>query len=203
MTLGIPAAGKGRGPSGAPGGGPGQAGDRAALDPGANDGAALRHAPPARPGIHGGRSGCRRHRHSGRGDNRNSRDCIPPGRRRPPSGRGSERQRSRRVRSRTSSPSPAGLLGTRGERRSESGGAGCGIYGASCRNFPRAAKPRYCPIPGKVPMPLHRIVSITSSAPPAMEARRPSRKARLTGVSFMYPMPPQYCRQALGNSRPN
>ena len=44
---------------------------------------------------------------------------------------------------------------------------------------------RYCPMPGKVPMPLHKIVSITSSAPPAMEARRPSRKARLTGVSFM------------------
>jgi hypothetical protein len=43
----------------------------------------------------------------------------------------------------------------------------------------------YCPIPGKVPMPLAKIVSITSSAPPAMEARRPSRKARLTGVSFM------------------
>jgi hypothetical protein len=61
----------------------------------------------------------------------------------------------------------------------------------------------YCPMPGKVPMPLAKIVSITSSAPPAMDARRPSRKARLTGVSFMYPMPPQYCRQALGTSRPN
>ena len=43
----------------------------------------------------------------------------------------------------------------------------------------------YCPMPGKVPMPLLKIVSITSSAPPAMEARRPSRKARLTGVSFI------------------
>ena len=68
---------------------------------------------------------------------------------------------------------------------------------------PAPNESRYCPMPGRVPMPLHRMVSITSSAPPAMEARRPSRKARLTGVSFMYPMPPQYCRQALGTSRPN
>ncbi len=44
---------------------------------------------------------------------------------------------------------------------------------------------RYCPIPGSVPIPLQRIVSITSSAPPPIEARRLSRNARLTGVSFM------------------
>ena len=48
-----------------------------------------------------------------------------------------------------------------------------------------AAVRRYCPIPGSVPMPLQRIVSITSSAPPPIEARRLSRNARLTGVSFM------------------
>jgi hypothetical protein len=62
-------------------------------------------------------------------------------------------------------------------KRRPSDQSGCG------RNSERQS--RYCPMPGKVPMPLLKIVSITSSAPPAMEARRPSRKARLTGVSFM------------------
>ena len=41
------------------------------------------------------------------------------------------------------------------------------------------------PHPRQGPHAFAQIVSITSSAPPAMEARRPSRKARLTGVSFM------------------
>ena len=68
----------------------------------------------------------------------------------------------------------------------EAAAQAAGFTGPSCRNFTARRKAGlYCPMPGKVPMPLHRIVSITSSAPPAMEARRPSRKARLTGVSFM------------------
>src|SRR5262249_22970049 len=54
---------------------------------------------------------------------------------------------------------------------------------------------------GSVPMCLQMIRSITSSAPPPIEARRPSRYARESGLSHVKPMPPQYCRQASGTSR--
>src|SRR5690606_10498027 len=53
----------------------------------------------------------------------------------------------------------------------------------------------------EMPMVLARMPSITSSAPPPMEARRPSRYRRETLFSSVYPMPPQNCRQVSGTRR--
>src|SRR3954469_8601228 len=51
-------------------------------------------------------------------------------------------------------------------------------------------------LPGSVPIILHRTISMTSSAPPPIDVRRLSREARLTGVSLVKPIPPQYCQRA-------
>ena len=56
-------------------------------------------------------------------------------------------------------------------------------------------------LPGRMFISLQMMPSITSSAPPPIESRRVSRKARDAGLSHMKPMPPQYCRQASATSR--